>query len=250
MSSPSRWKIGCSPVRMMTYRSPAAPPCGPALPLPAIRMRCPSRVPALMRTSSGSVRLTVPSPWQIGAGGNVLARSLAARAWHVELHAPTGLRDLTSSVALRTFARRLGITLPMTIRASVLARNVKAHHAAANGRPEWHVDLIFQVRARLRVQSQREPHRVRPRKFPRRCRGIRPRRRFAGLARAVPQIREVEPAEIKGNALATCLPRTAAGESARRSSASAAARCGHTLPPSPDRCCRNRTRPGRRFCAS
>ena len=37
----------------------------PALPLPCRRMRWPSRVPALMRNSTVSVRVTVPSPWQL-----------------------------------------------------------------------------------------------------------------------------------------------------------------------------------------
>src|ERR1039458_8260003 len=37
----------------------------------------------------------------------------------------------------------------MAIRADVLARNVEPHHAAANGRPERHVHLVFKVGARF-----------------------------------------------------------------------------------------------------
>src|SRR5450755_3959223 len=66
MLSPSRRKIGCGSVRIIAYKSPAAPPCPPAFPLPGSRMRCPSRVPALMRTSSGSDFATMSSPWHVG----------------------------------------------------------------------------------------------------------------------------------------------------------------------------------------
>src|SRR5271155_5720716 len=66
MSSPSRRNNGCGSVRMMTYRSPTPPPRSPALPLPAIRIRCPSRVPPLIRISRGSVRSILPSPWHTG----------------------------------------------------------------------------------------------------------------------------------------------------------------------------------------
>src|SRR5205085_11284179 len=38
----------------------------PAFPLPCSRIRCPSRVPALIRTSRGSVLVTTPSPRQLG----------------------------------------------------------------------------------------------------------------------------------------------------------------------------------------
>src|SRR3954468_4938152 len=57
---------------MITYRSPDPPPWIPALPLPPMRMRWPSRVPAFTRTSRGSVRSTAPSPWHTGHGGCTL----------------------------------------------------------------------------------------------------------------------------------------------------------------------------------
>ena len=44
--------------------SAGGPPFDPALPLPAMRMRCPSRVPGLMRTSMVSLRGIAPSPPQ------------------------------------------------------------------------------------------------------------------------------------------------------------------------------------------
>ncbi len=48
--SPLRLKIGDSATCVTTYRSPAAPPRGPASPLPASRTRLPSRTPAGMFT--------------------------------------------------------------------------------------------------------------------------------------------------------------------------------------------------------
>ena len=52
-------------MRTMRNRSPGTPPFKPAFPFPCRRMRWPSRVPALMRKSTVSVRLTTPSPWQV-----------------------------------------------------------------------------------------------------------------------------------------------------------------------------------------
>src|SRR3954452_13381123 len=51
---------------MIRKRSPAGPPFSPALPLPASLIRCPSRVPALIRNSSCSFFVTTPSPSQVG----------------------------------------------------------------------------------------------------------------------------------------------------------------------------------------
>ena len=65
MSSPCRANTGCVPVRIIRYRSPGVPPPSPALPFPASRILCPSRVPGLIRNSSGSVRYTTPSPWHV-----------------------------------------------------------------------------------------------------------------------------------------------------------------------------------------
>src|ERR1017187_4743474 len=66
MSSATRVNTGCVPTFTIRNRSPAAPPSVPAFPLPPSRILCPSRVPALMRNSSGSRRVTTPSPLQVG----------------------------------------------------------------------------------------------------------------------------------------------------------------------------------------
>src|SRR6266550_2797445 len=104
-----------------------------------MRMRCPSRVPALIRTSRGSVRSTVPSPW------------LTAQASHVELHASTGLLDCPLAFALRTYARRLDVAIPVTIAADIAAGEVQAHDASADRRPERYVHLVFEICPRLRA---------------------------------------------------------------------------------------------------
>ena len=86
------------------------------------------------------------------AGGTrrqILARSVASRTLHVELHPSAGLRDLARPIALRTFARSFQETLPVTIRANVLAGNIQPHHAAADRGPEGNVDLIFEIAAGL-----------------------------------------------------------------------------------------------------
>src|ERR1017187_353838 len=67
-----------------------------------------------------------------GTSRNIFSRPLAPRAHHVELHPPARLRDLSGSVALRTFSRRFDIALPVTIPANILPRNVEPHHAAAD----------------------------------------------------------------------------------------------------------------------
>src|ERR1700684_184628 len=79
------------------------------------------------------------------AGGNVFPRPMAARARYIKLHASARLRNLPRAVAFRTLSRRFNVTLPVAIRAYILARNVQPHHAAAYRRPEGHVDLIFKI---------------------------------------------------------------------------------------------------------
>src|ERR1700722_3546953 len=62
ISSPLRANTGCVPALIIKNKSPAAPPPVPAFPFPASRILCPSRVPALIRNSSGSFLVTTPSP--------------------------------------------------------------------------------------------------------------------------------------------------------------------------------------------
>src|ERR1700679_1674116 len=66
MSSPTRRNSLCAPTLIIKYRSPAAAPSVPALPFPASRILCPSRVPALMLNCSGSLRVTTPAPSHVG----------------------------------------------------------------------------------------------------------------------------------------------------------------------------------------
>src|SRR5579863_9391896 len=52
------------------------------------------------------------------AGREILARPMASRTLHVKLHASAGLRDLTAAAAFGALARRLQLSLPMTLRAN------------------------------------------------------------------------------------------------------------------------------------
>src|SRR5215469_13232159 len=85
------------------------------------------------------------------AGGQILPRASTAWALDVELHTSPGLGDLASAVALRTFPRSFEYALSVTLGAYILARDVQAHHAAPDCRPERHVHLVFQIAARLRT---------------------------------------------------------------------------------------------------
>ena len=76
---------------------------------------------------------------------------MAARARHIKLHAVRALLDGAFSLALRTYAGLLDHSVAVTIRARVLARDVQAHDAAANRRPEGNVHLVFKIAAGLRA---------------------------------------------------------------------------------------------------
>src|SRR4051812_43816758 len=84
-----------------------------------------------------------------GARGQIFSGAVAARALNVELHASASLRDLTGAVAFRTFAWGFEGALAVALRADILARDVEAHDAAADRRPEGDVHLIFKVGAGL-----------------------------------------------------------------------------------------------------
>src|SRR6202046_4557896 len=66
MSSPTRRNSLCAPTLIIKYKSPFGAPSVPALPLPASRILCPSRVPALMLNDSGSRFVTTPAPSHVG----------------------------------------------------------------------------------------------------------------------------------------------------------------------------------------
>src|ERR1035441_4074141 len=197
-------------------------------------------------------------------GRQIFARTVASRALHVELHPSTGLRDLPRPVALRTFPRSFQEALPVTIRANIVARDIQAHHPAADRGPERHVDLVFQIgpgfgtflRRRCSAPSAEDssedvaeatataaaptpstlppPPCAYPSAPARRCRpGQKNRPRQNRRERPGPR-----PAPRRGSRpeIRRLLPH-------RRPSA-------HRPPPSPDQYCRSRTRPGRRFCVS
>ena len=74
---------------------------------------------------------------------------MASRAWHIEFHPPAGLRHLARAVALGTLAGSLLESLAAARGAGVLPRNVEPHDAAADRRPERHVNLILEIGTRL-----------------------------------------------------------------------------------------------------
>src|SRR5258707_3654494 len=155
----------------------------------------------------------------------ILARPVAPGTLHIELHAAAGLRDLPGSVALRTLARRFQEALPVTIRTDILARNIEAHDPAPDCRPERDVDLVLQVRARLRPGLRRSataPATEDPGKdiFKATAAGA------AGppaAPRIFEHVGEAEPSAIEVSALTAGLPVSAPRKTARRESARPAA---------------------------
>src|SRR5579863_1183054 len=84
------------------------------------------------------------------AGCYVFSSAVAARAGRIELHAPPGLRDLATPAALGTRAWRFDIALTVAGSADNAPGDVQLHDAAPDRRPERNVDLVLQVRPRLR----------------------------------------------------------------------------------------------------
>src|SRR5579859_812432 len=79
------------------------------------------------------------------------SRPTAARAGNIELHAPAHLRNLAGTAALRAGHGSAGRGLSVAGWANLLAANLDARIAAANGRPEVDGSLIFEVGAWLRA---------------------------------------------------------------------------------------------------
>ena len=71
-SSPSRSKIECFFRRISMNKSPGGPPLVPGSPLPALRMRMPSSMPAGILTSRVFCFLTLPWPWQVTHGSGMI----------------------------------------------------------------------------------------------------------------------------------------------------------------------------------
>ena len=69
--SPLRLNTGDSDTRVITYRSPGSAPRSPGSPLPASRIRLPSRTPAGMLTRSRRTRRWAPVPSHVGHGSSI-----------------------------------------------------------------------------------------------------------------------------------------------------------------------------------
>src|ERR1700747_3086416 len=96
----------------------------------------------------GALHRTLPVTHR--AGRNVLARTMAARAGDVELLASARLLDGSFAFALRTHPRLFDIAIAIAIAACIAASDVQPNYPAADGRPERHVNLVFEIIARLR----------------------------------------------------------------------------------------------------
>src|SRR5207247_336960 len=83
------------------------------------------------------------------ARGAQFARSAAARAWHVEAHLARGLLDGTGAMAGRARLRRAHRPGAVTGFARVHSGDRELLHRAAQRVPEFNLDLVFQVAARL-----------------------------------------------------------------------------------------------------
>ena len=114
-----------------------------------MRMRWPSRVPGLMRTSSDSVRSTRPSPWQ--TLHTVRFLPLPPQRGHGMLNFMLPLFCVICPLPLhsRTDAGTLDVALPMTVPADLQMRDAELHHRAPDRVPKANVHLVFEVAARL-----------------------------------------------------------------------------------------------------
>ena len=154
-----------------------------------------------------------------GAGRQILAGTMAAGTLDVELHPSAGLRDLSGAVAFGTLSGSLEKALTVAIRADIVARDVQAHHAAADRRPERNVDLIFQIGSGLRalfgcsgtVASPEDPE-----EDVAEAAAASTAAALAAASGVVDEIRKIEAAEIEVNPLAAI--RLAAGEAPGKSS--------------------------------
>src|ERR1019366_4626249 len=70
--SPLRVNTGDSDTRVITYRSPGSVPRTPGSPLPASRIRLPSRTPAGTLTRTRRTRRGAPDPPQVGHGSSMI----------------------------------------------------------------------------------------------------------------------------------------------------------------------------------
>ena len=120
----------------------------PALPLPGTRRRDPLRAPGGIRTSTGSVRVTRPSPPQVGQALRSLPVPPQRGQVHIEPHGAGHLADVAGALTLRAghFARaaRSGA---VTGAADFVARDIEAGLGAADGLPEIDIHDVLEVAA-------------------------------------------------------------------------------------------------------
>src|ERR1700730_2093871 len=88
-------------------------------------------------------------PMTIGAGRDIFPRPVASWTGDIEFHPSASLRDLAFAAAFGAGTAGLNKAVAVAVRTGIPPGNIQAHHAAANGRPERHVDLIFKVRSGL-----------------------------------------------------------------------------------------------------
>src|SRR5579863_175264 len=163
------------------------------------------------------------------AGCYVFSSAVAARAGRIELHAPPGLRDLATPAALGTRAWRFDIALTVAGSADNAPGDVQLHDAAPDRGPERNVNLVLQVRPRLRPFVRRAatpPEHAGEDVFETAAPGA---GGFPAATTAFEQVGEIEAAEIEICALTSralgLSARKPSGESPRRPT-SPAARAG------------------------
>ena len=112
-SSPSRTNRGSSRTRISTYRSPGGPPRSPAWPRPAIRIRCPSAMPAGTSTLTFGRSTLRPRPRHTLHG----SRATFPSPWHtsqtaVRITWPNGVRVTALSCPLPWQREQVSIGVP------------------------------------------------------------------------------------------------------------------------------------------
>src|SRR5437870_5290063 len=131
------------------------------------------------------------------ARGAQFARSAAARAWHVEAHLARGLLDGTGAMAGRARLRRAHRPGAVTGFARVHSGDRELLHRAAQRVPEFNLDLVFQVAARL-VFRPTDVAAPRAKKLAEKVPETRPAARPAGSAA------EIKSAKVKVHAGIAC----------------------------------------------
>src|SRR5437016_13634594 len=131
------------------------------------------------------------------ARGAQFARSAAARAWHVEAHLARGLLDGTGAMAGRARLRRAHRPGAVTGFARVHSGDRELLHRAAQRVPEFNLDLVFQLAARL-VFRPTDVAAPRAKKLAEKVPETRPAARPAGSAA------EIKSAKVKVHAGIAC----------------------------------------------